>query len=691
MFTSPAVELDERASGNTDDAAGWRDDPVVHAVRSSQPGQHQVEVEVDGSYQVDLTFRRPLASGGMEKVGCRVSLALEETEQVGCRSEFERLIRANRRSIQPSEVSAIVQPDRNARCSSLQDWLLSPGLVDRSFVPVVLANDYVDAWVQPTWSDPAGPILSTGRFLRDPRPDASEFVPPPGFVQARAEIARRIRGGGDETGLTESAQLGKWVATDPAFREAVELYLGSYQAWLASTPDVACWVDVVAVTSLEPDGRTLSRVPDAILLSPLHPARLAWHAVAQGVLLEADEAERPCPAASVLDPDCVPDILGLALRSASGIERVNFVAVENGTDYWGVLWNGRQLRSLPARSLLAPFGTAFGITVGGITAGFSATQVGRALEDVSDLLAAKPVVSVAVASAGGTTDACNEGLVEWCSSRYRQDERRPVRQSVGPRKIDIYDDRDPGSRPEDTTIANLSEDSDNAVRWFGGQPAKAIPDLGIIAQLDMSEPSVISVATRTPVSAGALVRHRIRRQLPNAFLSESRQALPPAPSGDSLADKVGACIAAMENLGDERCGLSFAPNLNAIRNMIFDRHADYVAVSSSAIDPACFLGKWLEGAFLWDYDLPSYSHRAGDTNGYYLLSRVKEADREALSKALARLPGCGSLDEGLVRNVLLEIARRGIPTIKGLAGDNTEATGNLGLFLAVRLLQAAFA
>lgn len=690
VFTSPAVELDDRANGSIDDAAGRRDDPVAHAVRSSQPGQYQVEVEVDGSYQVDLAFRRPLASGGMEKVACRVSLALEETEQAGCRSEFERLIRVNRRSIQPSEASAIVQPDRNARCSSLQDWMLSSDLVERSFVPVVLANDYVDAWVQPTWNGPSGPILSLGRFLNDPRPDASEFMPPPGFVQARAEIARRIRGGGDETGLVESAQLGKWVATDLAFREAVELYVSSYQAWLASTPDVACWVDVVAVASLEPDGRTLSRVPDAILLSPLHPARLAWHAVAQGVLLEADEAERPCPAASVLDPDCVPDVLDLALRSASGIEHVKFVAVENGTDYWAVLWNGRQLRSLPVRSRLAPFGSAFGISVGGITAGFSATQVGRALEDVSDLLAAKPVVSVAVASAGGTTDACNEGLLEWCSSRYRQDERRPVRQSVGPRKIDIYDDRDAGSRPEDATIANLSEDSDNAVRWFVGQPARAIPDLGIIAQLDMSEPSVIPVVTRTPISSGGLVRHRIRRQLPNGFLSESRQSLPPAPSGESLTDKVGACIAAMENLGDQRCGLSFAPNLNAIRHMIFGRHTDYVAVSSSAIDPACFLGEWLEGAFLWDYDLPSYSHRAGDTSGYYLLSSVKEADRELLSKALARLPGCGSLDESLVQNVLLEIARRGIPTIKGLAGDNTEATGNLGLFLAVRLLQDRF-
>ena len=689
VFTSPGVVLDAEAGGNTDDAAERGDDPILLPVRAGRQEQHQVEVEVDGNYQLDVGFQRPLANGKMEDVTCRVALSIEETQQNGCNSEYERLIRANRRFLQPSEARTIVQPDRNARCSSLQDWILSAALVERSFLPVIIANDYVSHWVPPTWNEASGPVFSAGRLLKDPRPAASEFIPPPGFVQARADIARRIRGDGDETGMVETAQLGKWVLAEPDFRQTMEQYLSSYQAWLAAEPDVACWVDVAAVTTLEADGRTLSRVPDAILLSPMHPLRIAWHAVAQGVLVEADDADRPCPAASVLDPDCIPDMLCLALRSATGIERVNFVAVENGTDYWSVLWNGLQLRGLASRSKLPPFGPEFGISVGGISAGFSAAQVGRALEDVSDLVAAKPLVSVAVASAGGATDACNEGLIEWCTSRY-QDEQRPSLQSVGPRSIDIYDDRDPASRPDDATIANLSEDTGNAVRWFDRQPDGAIPDLGIIAQLDMSEPSVTAVPVQTPIAPAALIRHRIRRQLPNAFLSESRQALPAPASGDTLADKVGSCVAAMENLGDQRCGISFAPNVNAIRDMLEARHADYVAVSSSAVDPACFLGGWLEGAYLWDYDLPSYSHRSGDTNGYYLLSTVKEADHEVLAKALSKLPGCGSLGKEHVGNVLLEVARRGIPTVKGLAGDDSGATGNLGLFLAVRLLQDRF-
>lgn len=690
VFTSPGVNLAVEATGTADDTEDRLDAMQQLFVRPVRQGLHQIEVEAETNYQVDIGFSKPAADGSVSYETCRVFLAVEDVVEQGCRSEFERLIRANRRAIEPSEAKPVVQLNRSARASSLQDWMLSEDSVGRSYLPIVLADDYVDAWVQPVWGTGTGPIFSTGRFLQDPRPEATEFQPPVGFVEARQQLAARIRGSGDQTGLMESAELGKWLASDEDFRAVVERYLDAYQAWLAAEPDVACWVDVGIVTSLDDDRRTISRVPDAIILSPLHPLRLAWHAVAQGVLLEAESGGNPCPAVSVLDPDCVPDLLTLSLRSPGGIEKVDFLAVENGTDYWSVLWNSERLGRLPSRSRIAPFGEGFGISVGGISVGFSAAQVARALEDVSGLLSAKPAIGVVVASAGGTTDACNEGLITWCSDRYRDGNGRALRQGAGPRVVEIYDHRDGDSRPDDATIANLSEDTRNGVRWFDRQPATARPDLGIIAQLDMSEPGAAAVSGRSPLGHGGLLRHRVRRQLPGAFLSETRQSLPGSNSGDVLADKVAACLGTLESLGDRRTGMRFAPNVNAVRDMLETRRTDFVAVSSSAIDPACFLGGWLEDAYLWDYDMPSYSHRAGDTNGYYLLSRVKQADREALSKALSRLPGCAAIEPDQVQDVFLEIARRGIPTIRGLAGDNAGATGDLGLFVAVRLLQDRF-
>lgn len=690
VFTSPGVMLDAMASGVADDANDSSGSEQSLIVRPVRDGFHQIEVEAETNYQVDIRFSRPLAGGAPSHETCRVFLVVEDVVEQGCRSEFERLIRANRRQIEPSVAKPVVQLNRSARASSLQDWMLSEEAAGRSYMPIVLADDYVDAWVQPAWGTGTGPIFSSGRFLQDPRPDASEFQPPAGFVEARLKLAALIRGAGDQTGLVESAELGKWLSSSEEFRTLIEQYLDAYHAWLSSEPDIACWVDVVVITSLEDDRRTISRVPDAIMLSPLHPLRMAWHAVAQGVLHEAEATGNPCPAVSVLDPDCVPDLLTLSLRSASGIEKVDFLAVENGSDYWSVLWNGERLGRLPNRSKIAPFGEAFGISVGGISGGFSAAQVGRALDDVSGLLSAKPVISVVVESAGGTTDACNEGLISWCSDRYREDNNRGGKQAAGARFVEIYDHRDNDSRPDDATIANLSEDTRNHVRWYEGQPKDAQPDLGIIAQLDMSEPLASAVSGRSPLGHGALLRHRVRRQLPGAFLSETRQSVPTSLTGDVLADKVAACAAAIESIGERRTGMRFAPNVNAVRDMLETRKADFVAVSSSAIDPACFLGGWLEDAYLWDYDMPSYSHRAGDTNGYYLLSRVKQADREALASALSRLPGCTGIEPDHVQDVLLEIARRGIPTIRGLAGDNSGTTGDLGLFVAVRLLQDRF-
>lgn len=686
VFVASNITIDG-VTGFADDATEIDEGLTTLNAVQVKDGEYQVEIEADAKYQVDIRYRR--GSKGVSET-CRVYVTCAEMAEEGCRSEFERLIKLNRKHLERFDAKSVVQLDRHARIASLQSWLLDENNVVHSFRPLVIADDYADAWAPPNWERDGGTILSKGKFLHDPRPDSALFIPPRNFIESRQEIARRIRDD-DQSGLVESAKLGAWLARDSAFKQVVENYLDSYAAWLSSEPDVACWVDVVAIASVEPDGRTLSRVPDAILLSPLHPLRLAWHCVAQKVLYEAVEgaAPMPCPAASVLDPDCVPDLLTLSLQAPDGLDQEDFVSVECSSDYWSVLWNGTRLRQLAERCGKPPFNDVFGITVGGISSGFSSAQVARALEDVTELLAAKPVVNLIVSSAGGATDACNEGLMAWCAKRFG-DGTGTGKVGVGRRMLEVFDVRPPSSMPDEATISNLAEDTKGLVRWFNKQPVDSKPDLGIVAQLDSAEPATTSVGMRSPLGPGGLIRHRVRRQLPGSFLSESRQGLATPPSGDVLADKVSACMLAIECRREGRTGLRFAPNVHAVKGMLEENEADFVAVSSSAIDPACFLAGWIDGAYLWDYDLPAYSSRAGDTSGYYLLSRVKDADREGLKRVLAALPGCGGLHDSAVEQILLEVARRGIPTVRGLSGDNTGSTGDLGLFVAVRLLQDQF-
>lgn len=691
FFVSPGVSV-VRAEGISDDATEQvMDPPQALQLHLTKDGDYQVEIDAESNYQLEVTFQR---SGEREQT-CRVFVTCEEVKEEGCRSEFERLIKLNRRHLEKFDAKAVVQLDRHARSSSLQAWILDEQNVSRSFVPLVLSDDYAAKWASPDWELPVGPVLSGARFLHDPRPEASLFVPPPGFVEARREIASRVRQTSEQAGLLESAPLGVWLARSADFRVLVEQYLDAYASWIAADRDIACWVDVVAVCPREADGHTLARIPDAILLSPLHPLRLAWHCLAQEVLFNATDgdASLSCPAASILDPDCVPDLLVMSLQApggAAGIDRVPFLSVESNSDYWSVLWNGSRLGQIADKSRQPPFDDAFGLVVGGISSGFSPAQVARALEDVSDLLAAKPVVSLVLSSGGGASDACNEGLANWCTRRFGNGDAFATRPSIGPRMLEVFDTRPISSRPDQPSIANLSEDTGNRVRWFDKQPSGTKPDLGIIAQLDSAQPELADVGIRSPLGIGGLIRHRIRRQLHGAFLSESRQAFPAPPSGEILADKVAHCISVLEGGADNATGLQFAPNVHAVSNMLEDKKAGFVAVSSSAIDPACFLGGWIKGTYLWDYDLPSYSHRAGDTSGYYLLSQVREADRDSLRRVLDPLPGCEDLPDDQVEQILLEVARRGIPTVRGLSADDSGATGDLGLFLAVRLLQDQF-
>lgn len=668
-----------------DDALGHAEETQC-SVREVADGHFNVEVECSSEGFLDLRIQQPGGTPGTH-VLCRVNLSCAEVRETGCNSEFERLLLENRGR------RATVQVDRMQRISTLESWSLDDATSALSMRPIILGEDYGDVWSQPKWDSEYGPLFSRRRFISDPRPSASEWNPPQAMVDARKEIVRRIRGP-ENSHLAAQASFGFWQVSDPSFRALVLEYLGAYQEWFSSDPHTACWSDVVAVASTEPGTETLLPRLDAIMLSPLHPARLAWHCAAQEALTKALELGTPCPAAALLDPDVVPDILVLGVRGPDGIEPQTFISVECSSDYWSVLWNADSLQGLSTRSKAAPFGTELGITVGGLARGFSQSQVMKAFGDVADLLPAKPILSVGLSSSGTSVDSCNNGIAEWSRRRFGQEAQADARAYYpSPRVLEIQDLRAPHAWPDEPTLSNLVEDTDGALRWFfPGRRAKPV-DLAVITQLDATQPQLYASPERSAISAGGLVRHRVRRQLPQsgqAYVVESRQPVAPDPIGDSLLDKLSQVLVLVENSSEERRGFRFAPDTRAIKGALGPGGADFVAVSSSAVDPGCFVGEWLEGAYLWDYSLPSYSQRAGDTCGSYLISSIKEVDRETLGNVVSQLPGANRMSQQQLDDLLHEVARRGIPTVRDIAGEDTRAAGALGMFVAARVLQDAF-
>lgn len=680
LHTSPGTSIDTEIRGEDTSTSDERLEATL-----THSGEATYGLELVATPECKFALAVTNAAGIAQSFV--IHLTCEELPVEGCRSEFERLIRLNRQGGRATSVA--VQLDTQIRTADLEGWQLDGARVSRSFYPLVIGTDCRDKWGAPGWRTPSDTVLSRGTFLHDPRPASEDFLPPPAWIDARERIAARLRGD-DGYGLIEAAEFAIWMKA-PEWVDLVNAYVKLYLDWLAAAPDIAAWVDVAIVCGLEADGRTLAQEPEALIFSPLHPLKIGWHCLAHRTLEEAVRLGAPCPSASILDPDGVPDSLALPLRTPSGaIRRVMFLSTECSSDYWSVLWNGSKLSALSARGDMAPFDDEFGIRLGGVSSGFSASQVGRALDDVSVLMSAKPTLNVLVSSSTGHSDACNVGLTSWARESFASEDSRNLR--IGQRRIHVFDERRAGA-PEHAELANLAEDTDGAVTWYRRMGPEHTPDLGIVAQLETSNADTEPSDVGTPLGIGALIRHRIRTQLragSGAFLCESRVGLARPPSGDGLADAVMNVAARLENQAEERRGYTFAPSVTAISSLLKERRAEYVAVSSSAVDPSCFLGGWLEDAYLWDYELPSYSRRSGDTNGYYLLSQVKAIDSEVLHELLKRLPGCNDLDEGFLKALLLEVAGRGIPTVRGLSTSNSGAAGDLGLFLAGRLLQDEF-
>ncbi len=683
IYVRPGVQL---LAGEATCHAG--DDEEIEPSRIGQVAENDygLEVEAGSERYYQFEIKRP---GSSEKDAVRIWLVADEASPEECASYYEfHLARNSRR--EGGRLPRSVHANGTSRSMQLQSWMIEEACVERSYYPFVLAPDYAAEWRRRDWSSPADTIFSSARFLSDPRPSVEEMQPPPAFIQYRKEVLAKIRGK-DGNDLVEAANLGEWLATDQGFEQSVNGYVRSYLDWLVASPREACWCDLGLIMALESDEATLEQVPNAIIVSPLHPIRLAWQCLAQRAMYLASR-RLPCPAASIMDPDCVPDSIALPLRDAAGgINEVVYFSVECSSDYWGILWNTQRFDRLAKLGAAAPLDREMDLLVGGISSGFSKSQVHRALDDVCEMLVAKPVISALVSSSSGQNNACNEGILTWARRHYSLGDEESRNCSFGAGEVHVFDERDESARPDDTEISNLAEDTENAVQWYSSTEDEPRHDIAIIAQLGTSNAEARPTKLTSPIGTGGLVRIRIREQQVagnGQFLRESRVAGPIRVTGDGLADTTAKAISTLESLGETAMGYVFAPSINAVKRSL--GKAQFVAVSSSAVDPACFLGNWLEGTYLWDYELPSYSGRSGDSNGYYLLSKIEPLELETLRTVLERLPRCNQLTQAELSAIVQEVARRGIPTVRGLSAGNSGATGDLGLFVATRLLQDSF-
>lgn len=510
----------------------------------------------------------------------------------------------------------------------------------------------------------------------DPRP---AITPPASLLAARDGVRVLLH---QEQRCVSEIELN----SDILLQRILE-YLRCYREWLTSDAQAASWLDVVAIHAAEWNGQAGCHVathePVVILLSPLHPLRLAWHGVAQQQL--EDSLAHPCPGAGLLSPSHCPDSALLHLEDGQIAKPRAFFSLPCEHPHWAVLINTTFLDKPSPRAEAMKRLVDLGLQVQTITGGFTAQQTQNSLQEVSRLLPARATLRVGIVGDSETSSECGEGVFRWSKAQHAQDAANPS----GSLQVEVFDTRG-ATEPSPERLADLSEMTAERVRWFKLTSAAPVPklDLTIIDQLGARSHEAARGATRSAIAPGCLFRARVREDFQDArSILESRVAATRLV-GTDLSTLLASAIQLYEEQTDadaHHTHFRFTPNQDAVGSRL--RNAIFLSLTSSQIDPACIVrGTVGQSGYLWDYELPGVLGGGESSLGYYLVARPTTAMCDAVEHAASLVASPPPSIPGLLE----EISRHGIPILKRLASGGSQSRGELGLLLATRLLQDAF-
>src|SRR5690606_5087372 len=103
-------------------------------------------------------------------------------------------------------------------------------------------------------------------------------------------------------------------------------------------------------------------------------------------------------------------------------------------------------------------------------------------------------------------------------------------------------------------------------------------------------------------------------------------------------------------------------------------------------DPTAFFENANDN-LLWDYELPSYSTKNSSKSGFYLMAKKSSNLIASVRNSLKNIPDLGDPPNNIIHDLLGEISERGIPTLKTLASGGASANGEIGMLVAMKILQ----
>ena len=412
----------------------------------------------------------------------------------------------------------------------------------------------------------------------DPRPTLN---PPLPLLTARERV-RSI--------LSQEQRCVAEIELDqPSLEPLIHDYLACYLQWLDNEPQAACWLDVFAIHAAEWNAQAGRHVateePVVLLLSPLHPLRLAWHVVAQGQL--SNSLQDLCPAAGLLTPAQCPDSAALYLWDGQSPKPRAFFSLPCDDVHWAVLANTTFLDKEKPRKEAMQRLAELGLDVQAITGGFTSQQTQDSLREVNRLLPARATLRIGIVGDAESSSECGDGVFQWSEKQHSQESA----ETNGSLNVEVFDTRS-AVDPSPEQLANLAETTAEHVRWFKLGSNGEIPrlDLTIIDQLGARSYEGSDGTTRSAIAPAALFRVRVREDFQNArAIVESRVATTrladhglPALLARAVTTYESICAASGQNTH-----FRFTPNQDAVGSRL--QNAIFLSVTSSQVDPACIV------------------------------------------------------------------------------------------------------
>lgn len=689
FFDENRIELSKSALlciADEDDLNQTQEEIVFRNVQDKS-GIYYITINADDESILKFKFK-DLKSGINGEI--EIIITISDNEAKGATSIIHKLIQQN---LSPHGINEKIDIQyASSHLHQLQYWQIKDKF---SFVPLVLGTDFALSFEKPNWESQSETILSKNTFNNDFRGNIENYSPPKELIEAREKIQSFLDA--DEVTLIEKFDINQY-----SLREDVEKiilsYLNHYNIWYNEKPENAAWFDTISI--VDNNGDYLDSEPLCILLNPLHPVRLSWILVAQKILFESLNSGKPCPAAGTIDSSSVIDLMALPCFQPGGNDFIlkPFISLNNDSYTWSILWHGEKLNKLKDKGILALFSNTLGINIEGIESGLTLSQIEHSIDDISKIKCAKSKIKLLVSSDSAESTYLNEGIFNWVKNRLGPKEDtldvaiKDIWFEAGPSILEIYDTRNEDYYPEPEKLSDVNYSSHGSIKWFNSSRGEEDNiDLSIIGHLGTMEPKIEESKTYSNNYYGCIRKNRIKHILHQGnsiYFSESRTSnIPKEMDYSDIGNLLTKTIVAIEEMAASNKFGNYRniPKISMINECL--EKSDYCVVSSSAIDPSAFFDP-SNKSYIWDYDLPKYASQSSANTGFYLLARNSKSVKNSVINGLKQILTLKKdQKEEVVSDVLLEISTRGIPTLKRLASGGNSASGELGMVIALRLLQ----